>query len=402
VTIIHLASFAILTLALAGCQTILASEPAPSQTAVAVHDSPGIPSTGCDDPLPEEPRFSTRPWPETGFCTHSVPYEEIRSGGVSKDRIMAIDEPFFLFVGEADDWLAESEPVIVLQLDGDARAYPLQVLVWHEVVNDVIGGQPVVVTYCPLCNSALVYGRSLDGQILDFSTTGNLRRADLIMYDRQTQSWWQQFTGEAIVGAMTGKRLALVPSAIVSYGDFRAQFPAGGVLFPVSGEEIPYGETPYINYDSLVNPRTKFLDDAPDPRLPPKMRVLALMLGEVAIAYPYSVLSDVGAINDTQNDQSLVVFWKSGTTSALYKQTIAESKDVGSAAAFSRVLEGQELNFTASGDGFIDRETGSSWNLFGAATGGPLAGRQLAPIPSNEFLWFAWAEFRPDTLIYTQ
>ena len=124
-------------------------------------------------------------------------------------------------------------------------------------------------------------------------------------------------------------------------------------------------------------------------------------LGGVAIAYPYSLLSEVGVINDTLGDQRLVVFWKGGTASALYKQRIAESKDVGSAAAFSRVLDGRELTFAAFGDGYVDRQTASSWNLFGYATAGPLAGRQLTPLASNEFLWFAWAEFRPDTLLYS-
>ena len=397
---LRLATFTALMMLAAACRSLLASGPDVTRATVLVHDVPGE-ARGCGDLLPEEFRFSTQPWSETDFCNHSVPYEEIRSGGISKEAIQAIDEPFFVSTVEADDWLVETEPVIVVQLNGEVRAYPLQVMLWHEIVNDAVGGRPVVITYCPLCNSALVFDRRLDGQTLDFGTTGNLRQADLIMYDRQTESWWQQFTGEAIVGAMTGKRLDLAASGIVSYGDFRSRFPDGDVLFPIGGEERPYGETPYVNYDSLVNPGTKWLDGEPDPRLPPKMRVLALTLQDVAVAYPYSVLSRVGVINDTRADESLAVFWKSGTRSALYKQRIAESKDVGSAAAFNRVLDGRELTFAASGDGFVDQMTGSTWNIFGAAIDGPLTGRQLEPIPSYEFLWFAWAEFRPDTLLYT-
>ena len=205
---------------------------------------------------------------------------------------------------------------------------------------------------------------------------------------------------EAIVGDMTGQRLSLLPSSIISYGDFKAQFPEGRVLFPDTGLERAYGETPYINYDSLVNPGTRYLDGEPDDRLVPKMRVLALTLGDVAIAYPYSLLSEVGVVNDMRNGQEMVIFWKSGTKSALYKQVIAESKDVGSSAAFSSIVDGQKLTFETAGDSFIDLETSSTWNLLGVATDGPLAGARLTPISAHEFLWFAWASFQPETLLY--
>lgn len=367
---------------------------------VPTRDMANLASAGCSNPVPEDRRFPLPPWPETNFCLHSISYDEIRYGGIPKDRIPAIDEPVFQTVVEAMVWLADVEPVIAFELEGDVRAYPLQVLVWHEIVNDVVAGRPLVVTYCPLCNAALVFERTVDGQILGFGTSGNLRKADLIMYDRQTQSWWQQFTGEAIVGEMTGRQLKLLPSSIVSFGDFRAQFSDGLVLFPDTDVERAYGETPYISYDSLVNPGTKFLDGQPDDRLPPKMRVLALAFEDAAIAYPYSTLEEARVINDTFAGRELAIFWKSGTVSPLYKQVIVDSKDVGSAAAFSRRLDGQLLTFALENDQIVDLETGSSWNLFGLATTGPLEGRRLTPVPANEFLWFAWAAFRPDTGLY--
>jgi hypothetical protein len=375
-------------------------KPAANEEQTTVSAPVNAVSNGCANPVPEGSRFGLLAWPNTNFCLHSVSYEEIRSGGLTKDRIPAISEPVFQTVSEADLWLADVEPVISLQLDGEERAYPLQVMVWHEIVNDTVSGRPITITYCPLCNSALVFDRSVGGQLLDFGTTGNLRRADLIMYDRQTESWWQQFTGEAIVGEMTGTRLEFLPSVIVSFGDFKQQFPGGKILFPDVGLERLYGETPYINYDSLANPGTKWLDEEADHRLPPKMRVLALTVEETAIAYPYSLLSEAGVVNDVQAGRRLAIFWKAGTASALYKQVIAESKDVGSAAAFNSVLDGQTLTFEARADGFVDRETGSNWNIFGFASDGPMTGRQLDPIPANEFLWFAWAAFQPDTLIY--
>jgi len=284
---------------------------------------------------------------------------------------------------------------------GEAKAYPLQVLVWHEIVNDIVAGVPLVITYCPLCNSALVFERTVGGLVLDFGTSGNLRNADLVMYDRQTESWWQQFSGEALVGDFTGTHLNLIPSQITSFADFSSQYPTGQVLFPDTGYERLYGETPYINYDSLVNPGTKFLDGEPDGRLAPKMRVLALSIEDKAIAYPYDLLSETGAVNDTFNGQALVVFWKSGATSALYSVVIAESTNVGSSNAYSRELDGQTLTFSANGETFADDQTGSSWNLFGKAVDGPLAGEQLTTLNGYEFLWFAWAAFRPDTALYT-
>jgi hypothetical protein len=202
------------------------------------------------------------------------------------------------------------------------------------------------------------------------------------------------------VGTLTGTQLTPLPSRIVSYGDFKANFPGGKVLFPDTGYERDYGRTPYVNYDSLVNPRTKFLDGEPDGRLHPKMRVLALEIDDVAIAYPYSLLEEVRVVNGEQAGEPVVIFWKSGTTSALYQTVIAGSKDVGSAAAFSRVVNGQTLTFNAAGDHFVDEETGSRWTFFGRATAGPLTGKQLQPLPGHEFLWFAWARFHPNTRIY--
>lgn len=354
----------------------------------------------CTDQVPDSRDFGLRAWPRTDFCRHTVVYEEITGTGVPRERIPAIDQPVFQAIAEADLWLHDVEPVIALQLNGDVRAYPLQVLVWHEIVNDTVGGQAVVVTYCPLCSSALVFLRAVDGQVLDFAVSGNLLNSNLILYDRQTESWWQQFTGEAIIGTFAGTQLQPLSADLVSWADFKRQFPAARVLFPDTGYERIYGETPYLGYDSLTHRGARFFSGTLDQRLPPKMRVLGLDLGDLSIAYPYAVLSELGVINDVQAGRELAVFWKSGTASALYKKVIAESKDVGSAAAFSRVLNGQVLTFVPAGAAFKDRETGSTWNLFGAATAGPLAGQRLTPLKGHEVLWFAWAAFRPQTRLF--
>jgi hypothetical protein len=162
-------------------------------------------------------------WPQTDFGRHSVPLEEITSGGPPKDGIPSIDDPSFVPVAQAD--LPPQEPVMGLVIGGDARAYPLRILMWHEIVNDVVEGVPVAVTYCPLCNTGLVFDRRVDGRKLEFGTTGKLRHSDLVMYDRGTESWWQQFLGEAIVGELTGTRLKVLPSQTLSWADFKRIHP---------------------------------------------------------------------------------------------------------------------------------------------------------------------------------
>ena len=170
--------------------------------------------------------ISTRGW-RTDFSRHTVPFDEFISGGPPPDGIPPLDSPTFVDTTVAATWLGEREPVIALEIDGDVRAYPLQILIWHEIVNDVVGGEPVTVTFCPLCNAAIVFERTLDGVVYDFGTSGYLRHSDLIMWDRQTHSWWQQFTGEGIIGDLAGRRLTFVPAPIVSFSDFESANPDG-------------------------------------------------------------------------------------------------------------------------------------------------------------------------------
>ncbi|MFQ5875457.1 MAG: DUF3179 domain-containing protein, partial [Dehalococcoidia bacterium] len=189
-------------------------------------------------------------------------------------------------VDPAPFWLADNEPVISFELNGDARAYPIQVLIWHEVVNDVVGGVPVVVTFCPLCNTALAFERTLNSTVHDFGTSGMLRFSDLIMYDRQTQTWWQQIGGEAIVGELTGTRLKQLPASIVSWKAFRTSFPGGQVLSRDTGFARDYGRNPYTGYDDVNKPPFLFVGPEDD-RLRPVDRVVTVSIGDEAAAYPF-------------------------------------------------------------------------------------------------------------------
>ena len=189
-------------------------------------------------------RAATGDW-KTNWNRHTIQYDELLFGGPPRDGIPSIDAPKFISPAEAEAWLADNEPVIALEIDGDARAYPLQILIWHEIVNDVVGDVPVIVTFCPLCNATIVFDRRLDGTIYEFGASGLLRNSDLVMYDRTTESLWQQFTGEGIVGDLAGAQLTFLPSSIVSFADFRAAYPGGVVLSRETGYGRTYGSNPY-------------------------------------------------------------------------------------------------------------------------------------------------------------
>jgi hypothetical protein len=328
-----------------------------------------------------------------------VPLDEIVAGGPEPDGIPAIDRPAFVSPAGAAAWLVPMEPVLALDVKGDARAYPLQILMWHEIVNDVVGGVPVTITFCPLCNSGIVFERVVEGATLDFGTSGKLYKSDLVMYDRQSHSLWAQMEGLAIVGTRAGTRLTLVPANTISFEDWRAMHPTGKVLSRDTGLSRKYGVNPYQSYDQ---PRLgPFLfRGRPDPRLAPKERVVGIKLGEVARAYPWPLLAERRVVHDRLANQSLVIFYRPGALSVLDEDEIKRSRAVGATGTFSRVLEDRALTFESTADGFRDRETGSTWTLLGHAVKGPLAGRRLTAVPHVDAFWFAWAAFNPATSLY--
>lgn len=352
-------------------------------------------------------QFNPDAWPLTDFCQTTIDLGEVL-GVIPPNRIPPIGfpaqphlgapelpAPIFEDITAAQAWLVDQSPVVVLEIEGDARAYPLAILTWHEIVNDVVGGVPVAVTFCPLCNSAIVFGRIVDEDALFFGVSGNLRNSDLIMWDDRTQSWWQQFTGEAIVGAYAGTMLTVIPSQVVGFSQFVAQHPDGQVLSRDTAASRPYGQNPYAGYDTDSQP---FLFDGPlDNRLSATERVLAGIIAGEAVAYPFPLLRAQGVINDTVGDLPVVAFWQPGQASALGASDINTAADVGTAGLFRRELGDRLLTFEAAADGVIrDAETGSAWNVFGTATAGELAGEQLQLLPAAPHFWFAWAAFRPE------
>lgn len=356
--------------------------------------------SSCEDPFADgRPRFDTSYWTLTDFCQRNVDLSEIRSGGVAPDQIPPIDTPRFETIEGAREWLQPQSPVIAVEIEGEARAYPLAILTWHEIANDVIGETPIAVTFCPLCYSALVFDRRVGEDTLRFGVSGLLRNSDMVMWDDLTQSFWQQLTGEGIVGAYMGTELTVIPSQIIGFGDFEQLYPDGIVLSRETGYNRRYGENPYVGYDSSLNP---FLFEGEiDDRLPSTELVLGALVFGTPVAYPFSLLSELQVINDVVNDEPVVALWQDGVTSALDQRSIDGSRMVGTAALYRRGLGDQTLTFTLGDDGVIrDDQTGSAWNAFGLATEGELAGQQLNRVMSGAYFWFAWAAFRPETIVY--
>jgi hypothetical protein len=340
---------------------------------------------------------------DTDWDNAVVPLDELILGiGATEPRdvIPPIDEPVYETSEAAARWLDDREPGALVLIDDLARFYPLSILTRHEIVNDTLAGIPVAVTYCPLCNTALTFDRRVEGRVLRFGVSGLLRHSDLVMWDDATTSLWQQITGEGLVGEYAGVRLERLGTAIVSFGDFRAEYPDGLSLSRDTGFEWDYGTNPYRGYSSRFAPLIPTSTER-DSRFPPMERVVGVSLGGIERAYPFSMLAERGAINDTVGGIPVAVLWGSpDTADALDATVIADSRAIGTAIALDPVVDGRALTFAAAGDAFTDAETGSTWTILGRAVEGPLAGTRLATVPHRNEFWFAWAAFFPDGEVF--
>lgn len=336
---------------------------------------------------------------KTDFARRTVPSHEIISGGPPKGGIPALDRPRFESAAQAGRWLNARDPLIVVEHGSEVRAYPLSILMWHEIVNDQVGGRPVAVTFCPLCNTAIVFDRRFEGRLLDFGTTGRLRHSDLVMYDRQTETWWQQATGEGIVGVLAGRELQKVPSTTLAWREVRSLHPRVKVLSRETGYARPYGRNPYVGYDRGRRPLAEFFSRETDARLPPMERVVALELGS-GWSVPFGTLRKRHVVDAVAAGVPFTVFWAPGAASALDAAEVARGQDIGQTGVFDRRVEGRTLTFLPNRGGFMDRQTGSRWDLAGRAISGPLRGRRLRAIPHGNHFWFAWVVFRPRTIVW--
>jgi hypothetical protein len=333
------------------------------------------------------------------FQTALVPRDRIVSGGPPPDGIRSIDDPEFEPVADVD-WIDAREPVLVLDgltLDGPARVYPLQVMMWHEIVNDEIDGRPVTVTYCPLCNTGIAYDRTVDGRVLDFGVSGSLYQSAMVMFDRQTESLWTHVDGRSVVGELVGAELEMLPVAVVRWSDVLDAHPDALVLSRTEALFGFYGRNPYGAYGSGEAPLPGFFSGEVDGRLDPMERVVGIRDGDIDVAIPIDQLAGPGVIELDGDGRPLTVWHLPDAPWAIGAPRVGDADDTGVTAVFDARHDGRPLTFTRDGDHFVDGATGSRWDIFGHAVSGPLTGARLDPLVHLDTFWFAWSTYRPGT-----
>ena len=316
----------------------------------------------------------------TDGTKHTVPLDKILSGGPPPDGIPSIDSPKFVTSSEAD-FVSDSDIVLGLNINGDTRAYPLFILVWHEIVNDRVGGIPVAVTYCPLCYTSQVFERYVMGQEVEFGTSGKLYNSNLVMYDRLTGTYWSQALGTAIKGELAGQRLEILPFDVISWSDWKELYPDTIVLSTDTGHLRSYGTDPYGNY--YTDSRIIFPVENDDDRMHPKEIILGFEYDGVYKAYKQADVESVGVINDEVGGNPIL---------------LTSSYD-GNTRAFERTVDGQVLHFEGVEGQLVD-SAGSVWNYEGQATSGSLEGYKLDRLASSPGFWFEWVAFHPNTEVY--
>ena len=399
------------TFILLGATALIAAACSPSPLShnpSAQYPSPhaSTPSGDLNDLTPEERLAELRR--VTGeSCTPNRNANNFRSGMglfcVPFDSIPAIDDPTFVPASEAD-FLPAVEPVAVVEIGGEDRAYPIRILNTHEVVNDVVAGRPIVVSFCPLCNSTAGFSREVDGRTLTFGVSGQLLSSNLVMFDRETISLWQQVSGEAYAGEFEGKKLERILVQMVSFGSWRTAHP-DGVVMEEPAPNFDYGRDPYATYADDPAEGSKFFGvpgsaERGDDRLLPKARLIGVQTAAGAVAFPIPEGGGRFAVQDaTLGGGPLVAFWRKGTALTGLSTRLDEAPRGWSGTVWVARLDGKRLHFRAGPSGFVERRTGSGFDLFGRGTSGPLKGRTLKSIPQITAFWFSWSDSYPDTKI---
>ena len=345
---------------------------------------------------------------KTDITIHSVPLSEIQIV-LPKGSFPTLDFPKFIGKKEGLESFFEKEPVIAVEINGRAKAYSLNILTMHEISNDTLSGVPILVTYCPLCNSGIVYHRKLNyngkENLMEFEPSGMLRNSDMVMLDRNTETLWQQLMGVGIVGELDKKELDILPSLIISVEEFFNRYPKGEILSKQTGfgdSEKYYGTNPYKGYDDENSKPYEhfFASDKIDKRLPPMERIVDIENNGMYKIYTFKSIEKEGVINDAFKSKNVVLFHQSGTVSVLDQSDISSSKDIGTISVFNRKLDGNILSFERSNGVFKDIQTKSSWDITGYCYEGKLKGKQLNIEPHSNHFAFAWLAFYPETEIY--
>ena len=346
---------------------------------------------------------------KTDTIKRSVDLSEIQIV-LPKGSFPSLDKPKFVGKDVGMKMFFVNEPVIVVEINGFARAYSLNILTAHEISNDELEGVQILVTYCPLCNSGIVYNRIIEHngvrETLEFEASGMLRNSDMVMLDRKTETLWQQLMGTAIVGTYNEAELDIIPSIIISVEEFFTRYPNGEIMSKETGfleTEKRYGYNPYKKYDEKENPIPYFFNsDKVDKRLPAMERVVDIENSGDYKIYSFTAVAKKGVINDTFKTSNVVLFYKSGTVSVLDEYDISVSKNVGSVTVFNAVVDGQHLRFKKKGNDFVDTKTRSKWDITGYCISGELRGKQLQIEPHSNHFAFAWLAFNPTSEIYKE
>ena len=272
--------------------------------------------------------------------------EKLVGGGPPKDGIPSIDDPKFVSVEQADRYIQDNELVLAIIYKGVKRVYPLQILVWHEIVNDVIADDPVLITYCPLCGSGIAFERRIENEEVEFGVSGKLYNSNLVMYDRKTNSYWSQIDGLAIIGELSGARLNLLPIDTVTWREWKKEHLDSEVLSQETGYVRAYGRDPYGEYyeDSFV----WFPVENNDDRVHPKTVILGIEVEGLFKAYKEQDVKELGLIEDSMSE--------------------------------NRVR--------------IERDNAGAVHITNLETG--------KEIVAQRGFWFAWYAFHPDTELYTK
>ena len=326
-----------------------------------------------------------------------------------KDEIKSLDFPKFISKKDASYEFFEHEPAIVVNIGGEARAYPLSILTLYEMCNDSIGGKQIMVTYCPLCNAALVFNRHLTskkdsiGKLFHYGISGLLIHNDMVMYDKETESWWGQLTGECIAGAHAGAVLKMFPSLLISLKDFFDRYPNGKILSPMAIKQYiqKKGHRPFHHLEHNDSLSSNFyLPEKVDHRLPPLEHVLAIHFLDFRKIYPFHELAKKLVLHDIVEKSKIVIFYHEQTVSVLDEDILSKAKKIGSATAFLTYIDGVDYTFKRYGNYFIDEQTNSKWGITGYCMEGVLKGKQLNILPHTNHFAFAYLAFFPKVAIY--
>jgi hypothetical protein len=318
---------------------------------------------------------------ETDGVKHLIPLDRIKGGGPPKDGIPSIDNPKFAEIQDSR-FMSDSDTVIGLEINGELKAYPIFILVWHEIVNDKVGDTPVSVTYCPLCYTNQVFERIIDGQEVEFGTSGKLYNSNLLMYDRYTESYWSQALGMAVKGELSGYQLNLVPFDVITWGDWKKLHPDTLVLTTDTGHIRSYATDPYGNY--YTEPRIMFPVDHSDDRLFPKEIITGFNQDGIYKAYKQNDIESNVVINDLIGETPVILV-------SLFSEN---------SRAFERIVDDVQLDFVFDDGKILDVQTNSEWNYDGLAISGESKGLQLERLPIEPGFWFEWVAFHPETLVF--